>query len=240
MSIVTELPRPAALDRNAFEAALLNAIAPYNVEDSRFYRLIESGRFPPSLMLRYAQATHRSAELFCATLSMMIDQAPDEAARLVLLENLMEEEGVELRVGRGLVVRPERRHPQLAMRFVRACGGEADGDSANPIAEGFQMLAERRWAEAVAFLLIGQELKFAQASQTLFQLLRSRGFTDHDLAFFAVHGVADLEHGRQAIQLVLDHARTRGEQDMCIAAAGAGARHWLEMHGGSARSLPAG
>jgi hypothetical protein len=126
------------------------------------------------------------------------------------------------------------------MRFVRACGGEADGYSANPIAEGFAMLAERRWAEAVAFLLIGQELKFAEASQTLFELLGRRGFGAHDLAFFAVHGIADLEHGRQAINLLLDRVHTRDEQELCIAAAGAGARHWLKMHGGSAKGLRAG
>ena len=235
MSTVTELDHPAALDRNAFEAALLEAIAPYNVEDTRFYRLVESGRYPPSLMLRYAQATHRSAELFCATLSAMAEQAPDEPARLVLLENLMEEEGIELRAGKGLVVRPERRHPELAMRFVRACEGEPDSASANPIADVFDILAEKRWTEAVGFLLIGQELKFAEASQKLFQLLRGRGFRDYDLAFFAVHGTADLEHGRQAIELVLNNARARDEQERSIAAAGAGARHWFEMHGGAAR-----
>lgn len=235
MSTVTELDRPAALDRRAFEAALVEAIAPYKAEDSRFYRLVANRRCPQSMMLRYAQATHRSAEMFCESLSQMIDQAPDACARLVLLENLMEEEGIELTPGRGLVVRPQRRHSEIAMRFVRACGGDADPGAVHATSPGLKMLAEGRWTEGATYLLVGQELKFAEASQTMLRLLREFGFSDYDLAFFAIHGSADLEHGRQAIALVLDHARTRDEQERCIAAAGASARHWFEMHGGRAK-----
>lgn len=235
MNTVTELDRPAALGKRAFEEALLEVIAPFGVEETRFYHLVARGRFPPSSMLRYAQATHRSAELFCATLSLLADQAPDSAARLMLLENLMEEEGIELRPGRGLLVRPQRRHGELAMRFVRACGGNRDDKAAGPLTPGMALLRQGRWTEAVAFLLVGQELKFAEASTKLFELLRKSGFADPDLAFFAVHGVVDREHGRQAIDLLLGRVRTREEQDRCVAAAGAGARHWFEMHGGKVR-----
>jgi len=235
MSIVTELSHPAALHRRSFERALLEAIEPYRVGDSRFYRLVAGGRCPRALMLRYAQATYGSAQQFCVILSLLLDQAPDSGARLALLENLMEEEGIEIRPGRGLVVRPARRHPELALRFLRACGGEADEGAATPFGPAVELLRDGRWTEAVAFVLVGQELKFADSSRKLFDLLRGFGLAEHDLAFFAVHGVADLEHGRQAVGLVLDHARSRDEQDRCIAAAAAGARHWFELHGGRAR-----
>jgi pyrroloquinoline quinone (PQQ) biosynthesis protein C len=82
-------------------------------------------------------------------------------------------------------------------------------------------------------------LKFADVSAKLFEVLHRHGFSARDLAFFAVHETADLAHGRQALDLVIDRARTPQEQRAAIAAAAAGARQWFDMHGGSAARLPA-
>jgi pyrroloquinoline quinone (PQQ) biosynthesis protein C len=226
----------APLTRASFEAALLAAIGAWRCEDSRFYRLAAGGRCPPSVLFRYARSTYLSACLFCASLAELADKAPDGAARLALLENLLEEEGISLRPDRGLVVRPERRHSALALRFVKACGGDAEdaADGLHATGPGRAMLAQGRWLEAVSFLLVGQELKFATASNLIHQALRGYGFADRDLAFFAVHGEADCRHGREALDLILDRARTRAEQQACIAAAGDGARHWFDLHGSSA------
>lgn len=226
----------APLSRASFEAALLGAVEALRCEDSRFYRLAASGRCPPSVLLRYARSTYLSACLFCASLAELADKAPDGAARLALLENLLEEEGVSLSPDKGLVVRPERRHPALAMRFVKACGGSGEdvADGLHATGPGRAMLAQGRWLEAASFLLVGQELKFAAASGLILAALRPYGFAERDLAFFAVHGEADCRHGREALDLVLDRARSRAEQQACIAAAGDGARHWFEMHGSSA------
>jgi len=227
----------APLGRDAFEAALLAAIEAYPFEATRFHRLLAGGRCPDAMLLRYALATHAGAELFCASLAALADKAPDAAARHVLIENLMEEEGIFLRPDVGLVVRPESRHTALALRFLTACGGdgaENDGDRLHAIGRGRQMLAQGRWLEAVSFLLIGQELKFSHVSHCLLDLLRKRGMSARDLAFFAVHIEADCEHGRQALDLVLDRARTAQEQRRCVEAAGEGARHWFEMHGSGA------
>jgi pyrroloquinoline-quinone synthase len=228
------------LGRADFEQALLAAIDGWPCEQTRFYRLVDTGRCPAPVMLRYARSTFLSATLFCASIAELIDKAPDAAARLILLENLLQEEGIHLRPDRGLVVRPETRHPALALRFLRACGGDeaedeaAVGDALHATAPGRALLSEGRWLEAVSFLLIGQELLFGSVSARLFDVLRRRGFADRDLAFFAVHVEADLEHGRQALDLVLDRARDGATQRACIDAAAAGARHWFEMHGGGA------
>jgi pyrroloquinoline quinone (PQQ) biosynthesis protein C len=233
MRSITDAP----LGRGAFEAALLAALEAWPFEETRFHRLLAGGRCPDAVLRRYARAAYAGAKLFCATLADLADKAPDAAARLVLLENLMGEEGVFLRPDAGLVVRPERRHPALALRFLEACGaqvGEDDFERPHAIGPGRQMLAQGRWLEAVSFLLVGQELKFSHASACLFDLLRRRGMSGRDLAFFAVHVEADCGHGRQALDLVLDRARTAGEQRSCVAAAGDGARHWFEMHGSGA------
>lgn len=228
------------LDRAAFEQALLAATEPWPLEQTRFYRTLTARRCPLSLLRRYARSTYLSATLFCATIAELVDKAPDRDARLTLLENLLEEEGVHLNPRRGLIVRPEARHPALALRFLRATGvedvseQEAFGDALHATGPGRALLADGRWLEAVAFLLIGQELKFATAAGPLLKALGQQGFSDRDLAFFSVHIEADAEHGQQALDLVLDRAVTAQDQQACIVAAGAGARHWFDSHGSAA------
>jgi pyrroloquinoline quinone (PQQ) biosynthesis protein C len=239
MSTVTDLSRPRALSRTAFADALVGAGDEYSLFDTRLFSFFARESCPRSVLLTYARSIHELAPRFCATLSLLIEAAPDAEARLVLLHNLMEEEGIHLSPDKGLIVRPDRRHPALALRLVLACGGSAedaparDADTLGP-ARG--MLAEGRWTEAVAFLLVGQELKFGRASDWLFEQYRRHGIAERDLAFFAVHGVADCRHGQEAIDLLLDRVHDRDEQERCIAAARAGAKHWFEKMGGAARA----
>ncbi len=232
----------APLTRDAFEAALLAAVDLYPFEETRFFRLLATGRCPPTVLLRYARSTYVSAKTFCASLAELIEKAPDKEAQLILLENLLGEEGMFLSPRRGLVSRPEARHPALALRFVRACGGpeaggddKMEGDGLHTTVPGRTMLAEGRWLEAVAFILVGQELKFSETAILLFEALRRHGFAARDLAFFAAHVEADRAHGRQALDMVTDRALTADEQRRCLKAAGDGARHWFDMHGAGLR-----
>jgi pyrroloquinoline quinone (PQQ) biosynthesis protein C len=229
------------LPRSEFERRLIEAAESFPCQDTRFYQAIAGGRCPKPLLLSYARSTARSAAMFCGSIARMIEQAPNAEARLILLENLLEEEGAFIRGGVGMVVRPDQRHPALATRFLRACGGEESESDLLSIGQdalgpGDQMLAEGRWLEGVAFLLVGQEYKFSGGSALLFEALRQYDFTDWDLAFFAMHGKADMEHGLQAIALMLDNAATREQQDAALSAAQAGARHWFALHGGAAQT----
>lgn len=226
-----------AVDRAECRRALLAVVDAYPFEETRFYRLVATGRCPPALLLRFADSVHRGARLFCASLAALVETAPDTEARLVLLENLMEEEGIHLSREAGLVVRPERRHVALAQRFRRACGGgeaSADETGEHPLSPMQRLVAEGRWLEAASFLLIGQELKFAAVSGDLFRLLRGAGFAERDLAFFAVHGEVDARHGQQALDLIVNRIASAEDRRRCLEAAHAGARPWLEMHGGRA------
>ena len=230
----TERPLP----RDAFEKALCEPVAAYPFEQTRMYRLISSGRCPRPLMLRWASSACRTAQVFCPFLAELAETAPDREARLMILENLMEEEGIFLSPTRGLVVRPEQRHVALAMRFVRACGGPENGESVagaiHSLGPARQLLAEGRWLEAVSFALIGQELGFATTCTVMFEMLRGCGFSDHDLVFFAIHGEVDCVHGRQALDLVMDRALTAETQRSCLAAAEQGARYWFDNQGAAA------
>ena len=227
------------LDRAGFEAALLGAVAEFDFEQTRFCRMLSSGRCPKPMLQRYAREACRGASLFCADLAALAELAPDPEARLILLENLLEEEGIYVSPGRGLVSRPDRGHPTLASRFVRACGGDeagadpAEAEEPHLTARARELIDQRRWLEAVSFLLIGVELKFSAIAARLFELFARLGLDERDLAFFAVHIEADQAHGRQALDLVLDRACTAAEQQACIAAARDGARHWFAHHGAS-------
>lgn len=239
MSTVIELAA-APLDRVAFRNRLVAAVHNWPCENTRLYALFNSGHCPRPLLLRYALATYHSANLFTATIAEMVERAPSASARLVLLENLMEEEGIFLRSSTGLVVRPERRHPALALRFLKACGGDESmlrSDVKHATGPGRQMLREGRWVEAVANLLVGQELRFSDAARLIRDALLKNGFSAHDVAFFTVHIDADMQHGEEALNLVLDHAHSRCEQEAAIAAAESGSRHWFTLHGGAARTI---
>ncbi len=231
MNIVTD----PALPREAFERRLLAAATAYPYRTNRFFRLVESGHCTPAILRRYAASCCVSARKLFSTFSTMISTAPDAEAKLVILRNLMEEQGVHLNA-EGLQVRPARAHDALARRFLAACGG-TPGDATSGLhatETGRRLLAEGRWLEGISFLLIGQELGFSEVSRLMLEALRQYGFSNRDLAFFAVHIEADCAHGRQALDLVLDRARTRAAQEACIAAAKDGARIWFETHGGAA------
>ncbi|GAA0278368.1 hypothetical protein GCM10009127_19170 [Alteraurantiacibacter aestuarii] len=228
--LATTEQRP--LEREEFRQAMVDAINAMRAEDSRFYRLLKSGRCPKAIIRQYAEATVHSAERFCAFVSQLAQQAPDPVSRLNLIENLLEEEGVSL-VTSGLLHRPETAHPALARRFARAVGANENPQVArHAVAEGWKMLENGEWVEAVAHLLVGQELHFADAAPAIAEALEAAGIARHDVAFFWVHKTADREHGEQALDIVLRHATTRDQQERCIAEARRGAEAWMEAHGG--------
>jgi pyrroloquinoline quinone (PQQ) biosynthesis protein C len=226
---------PQPLTEAEFRDRLLAESAIMRAEDTRLYHLLKSGRCPPRLIRAYAAATVVSADLFCASLAEMVAKAPDAQSRLNLLENLLEEEGLSLAPESGLRNRPETAHPALARRFARAVGAEENPREARHASTAARaLLARGEWVEAVAHLLLGQELRFADAAPAMAEALEAAGVARHDVAFFWVHKTADREHGEQALQIVLKAAKTRQQQDRCLAEARAGAMAWMDAHGGLA------
>ncbi len=222
-----------------FATQLKAAVNDYPFTKTRFFQLLSSGRCPPKVLCRYGLATWQGATLFCSCLAGLIEIAPSFKARSLLMDNLLEEEGIHLEAGRGLVVQPQARHIELAHRFAVACGvGDSEmGDNLHPLQPGLMLIQQGRWLEAVAYLLVGQELAFSAASQQLLNGFSALGLPKKSLAFFAVHNEADERHGQQALGLIVEHARTFEQQKTALEAARAGARNWFERHGGDANRL---
>jgi pyrroloquinoline quinone (PQQ) biosynthesis protein C len=230
-------PPTEILSPEQFSKLLLDAAASYSFENSRLYQILTSRKCPLSLIQRYARSTYLSACLFCASIAELVEKAPNDHAKLVLLKNLLEEEGIHLNSSKGLVVRPEARHPALALRFAIACEADQDleKDPLHATSPGRDYLSQGRWLEAIAFLLLGQEFKFSQTSTVILNALKLQGYSTNDLAFFAVHREADRRHGQEALDLVVNNSHSRKQQDAALRATHEGAQHWFSMHGGAAK-----
>ncbi len=238
--LVTTETRP--LTPEQLEQELLKAVAPFRFEDTRLARLFERPDVPRKALRNFAAGIYSSANSFLGVLSQLAENAPDPVSRLFLLENLMEEEGVIFKPSSGLAIRPEQRHVALARRFVVAC--DLDPDELTAEAAFMQKsggrvqeyLAAGQWMEAVAYMLVGQELKAGEACATLVRQLGRHGFSARELAFFEVHIEADMDHGRQAIEIVLRNATDAESQAAAIRAAEEGARDWFASYGGAPRT----
>lgn len=228
------------MDRETLQRLLFETIHAYPFEETRFYNLLDKGRCSRKVLEKFANSTYLGAKLFCASLAELVIHAPDNDAKLLLLENLMEEEGIFLRPDSGLSVRKQANHQVLALKFADACGNIIDdvilNHNSHLLNQGRQWILESRWLEAAAYLLIGQELKFSSVSEKMFNVLIKNGFQRKDLAFFAIHIEADMKHGQQAMDIVIDRAVTPELQLAVIAAADAGAKKWFQMHGGYSKN----
>lgn len=230
------------LTRGEFETRLLAAADRYPFEETRLAKLLATGRCPPSMVRGYAEALHKGSYEFNGLLAALVEAAPDREARGILLDNLLEEEGIVVQVGRGLVAYPQSRHVAWAERFLRACGGappsdgHAAGDKGLPAGRVAELLKDGRWLEAVSFLLIGMEMNFGKVCALLSERFSGLGYAARDLVFFEAHTHADEKHAREALDIVLDRAVDLAAQQACLDAAQAGARDWWLRHGGRAPS----
>lgn len=226
------------LSSEQFSERLLHAVAEFPLENTRAYKLLVSRKCPLSFIQQYARSAYRAASFFCETLPELIEQAPNDKAKLTLLNNLLEEEGIHISSSKGLTVRPEARHVTLALRFVDACGASQslEKNLVRQVSPAQNYLSKERWLEAIAFIMIGQELPFSHNSTLMMNALIGQGYSAKDLVFFAVHREADKRHGQEALDLVINNSHSRKQQDAAIQAAREGARHIFFIHGGIAKT----
>ena len=146
---------------------------------------------------------------------------PDLEARQHLLENLLGEE---------MPHAPEKRHPELLLKFAQACGvsreecmgAEADGKILPTT------LAMRSWiwelstirplAQAASGIMVALEGQLPTLYPEYVKAMRQMGFTEDDLEFFHVHIEGDEEHADVGLRLAYEYADTAEAQKLAIAA----------------------
>ena len=136
---------------------------------------------------------------------------------------------------------PENPHMDLIIRFAAACGQsrkKLDQSRGLPTTESlvnFQLGTARRehWMAGLAASAIASEAQEPVLIQKVLPALRDTyKFSEHDLEFWWLHGVADVEHGGRAFKALERHCKTRADKDLAIHWAREGARmKWMFWDG---------
>ncbi len=190
------------------------------------------GRLSREQLGRWAVQHHYYIDLIPQQFAHLFARLDDLAARQFLLENLLGEED------------PKGRHPDLLVRFANACGVTTeDLQSAEVYSEilpttramrswVWELAAFRAPAEAAAGIMVGLEGQLPTLYPMYVETLAKMGFSDHDLQFFHVHIVGDVEHNHIGLEICERYATTPALQDKAIAAVRAsGQMRWAFLSG---------
>lgn len=168
---------------------------------------------------------------------------PDLDARLLMLENL---------VGEEMPGQPGKRHPDLMLKFAKACGysservrrseerGELLPTTRAMRSWIYELVAFRSFAEGAAAIMVALEGQTPTLFPKYVEACRKQGFSDADLEFFHVHIVADIGHEGHGLEITHRYANTPELQRKAIAAVSASASQRLAMLDGIWNALQSG
>ena len=173
-----------AIDSKVFERAMLK---------HPFYQAWTEGRLPLDTLRAYARQYFHHVEAFPRAVSAVHSACPDRKGRLMLAENLAEEEGVEA---------GKQDHATLWLMFACGLGETEDAvreQELNPetqaLVDTFRKLSRQSYAAGLGALYAYESQFPGVASAKIEGLIDRYGITDEPtLRFFRVHESADLEH----------------------------------------------
>lgn len=160
---------------------------------------------------------------------------PDLDARLELLDNL---------IGEEMPGQPGKRHPDLLVKFARACGVRDEDlycaeDKGLILATTramrawiWELATQRTIAEAFAGIMVALEGQLPTLYPMLVDAMRKMGFSDDELEFFHVHIVNDVGHSASGLSIASRYANTPTLQRKAIAAVRASAEMRYSMLSG--------
>jgi pyrroloquinoline-quinone synthase len=168
---------------------------------------------------------------------------PDLDARQHMLENLIGEEEPN---------KPNKRHPDLMLKFAKACGvspercrtaelrGEILPTTRAMRSWIYELVAFRDLAEAAAGIMVALEGQTPTLFPKYVQACKRIGFKTDDLEFFQVHIDNDPSHEGEGLEITLRYATTPELQRKAIAAVTASATQRLAMLDGIWAALQSG
>ena len=155
------------------------------------------------------------AQLYC--------RLDDLEARQHLLENLMGEE---------MPSNPQKRHPDLLIKFGKACGMKEDdfyeAENKGKILPStramrswiWELVNVRHLAESAAGIMVALEGQLPTLYPAYVDSMRNMGLTDDDMEFFHVHIEGDTEHAHIGLEITSHYANTPELQRKALAAGG--------------------
>ena len=136
---------------------------------------------------------------------------------------------------------PDNPHLDLIIRFAEACGvskSQLDEQRGLPTTEAWcnwelGVSREQPWIAALAALHIASEAQEPYLFSKILPALRETyKFSEHDLEYWWLHAVADIEHGGRVFDVLERHCTTRERKDLAIHWAREGARmKWMFWDG---------
>jgi len=142
-------------------------------------------------------------------------------ARVHMLENLMGEESPD---------NPEKRHPDLMVKFGKALGLNEDdfyhAENLGHILPStramrswiWELVAFRHLAESAAGIMVALEGQLPTLYPAYVEAMRPMGLTDDDMEFFHVHIEGDAEHADVGLEITHHYATTPELQQKALAA----------------------
>ncbi|MCC7199319.1 MAG: iron-containing redox enzyme family protein [Gammaproteobacteria bacterium] len=230
------------LDRNAFFAALEAARQPRHGGGHAFSRAWAAGELSREQLGLWAVQHFYYIDAVPQQFAALYARLPDLDARQHLLENLLGEE---------MPATPEKRHPDLLLKFARACGltdaylrsAEARGDVLPTTramrAWVWELATIRTLSEACAGIMVALEGQLPTLYPKYVAAMHKMGFSDDDLEFFHVHIEGDTEHAHVGLELTDRYATTPALQGQAVAAVMASAQVRYSMLDGIHASLVA-
>ena len=229
------------MEQAEFFAALEAARVPKHGGGHPFSRAWAAGELSRAQLGEWAIQHFYYVDAVAQQFAALYARLPDLDARKELLDNLIGEEMPGL---------PGKRHPDLLVKFARACG-VSDDDLFNAEPKGLILAttrAMRAWiwelayvrtlAEAHAGIMVALEGQLPTLYPMLVDAMRKMGFSDDELEFFHVHIVNDVGHAASGFEIANRYANTPELQEKAIAAVRASASMRYSMLSGMYARLP--
>ena len=219
------------MEKQAFFQALEKAREPKHGGAHPLSMAWANGELTKAQLGFYAQQHFYYIDAVPQQFAQLYVRLPDLDARQHLMENLLGEEMPDT---------PEKRHPELMVKFAVACGiDRSDVVNAEvrglPIVSGaramrawvWELVTVRTLAEACAGIMVALEGQLPTLYPKYVEAMRKMGFTDDDMEFFHVHIVGDVEHADIGLELCHRYATTPELQQLAIQAVKtSGALRW--------------
>lgn len=170
----------------------------------KFYQLWNDGKVSMEALRGYAQQYYKFVSEFPRLVSRVHSNTPYEEERMMILENLNEEEN------------PKLPHSELWLRFADGLGLKRDEMGAKMLPETRKMIAEMQKLSSSDFLDGSAALLAYESQIPEIARLKMDGLKKHygmknarALEFFKVHGKVDIEHQKTWKRIIARHANTK-------------------------------
>ena len=193
--------------KNNFIKLLEKDIKNKHLSKHKFYQLWNEGKVSIEALQVYAQQYYKFVSEFPRFVSRVHSNTPYIEDRLLILNNLNEEEDKKLS------------HEELWLRFAEGIGVKRNKINAEILPETNSMLEEIRKLCSKNFLEGSAALLAYEAQIPEIAELKMRGLIKHynfkdkrALEFFKVHSKVDIEHQKTWKKIIAKHTKTKEQK----------------------------